>query len=182
MSAPAPPLARLLEAVADALAAVRAGDALTEALAAKLGLPAAEGEEDVALIDAALGLLAREQVDHTIFWRRLCDFGLGGGRNAVRDLFVDRAAFDAWAERYAARVAGSDPSERAARMKRRNPKFVLRNHLGELAIRRAQTGDYTAVARLQALLENPFDEHPGFDAEAGFPPDWASSIEISCSS
>jgi 16S rRNA (cytosine967-C5)-methyltransferase len=34
MSAPAPPLARLLEAVADALAAVRAGRSLTEALAA----------------------------------------------------------------------------------------------------------------------------------------------------
>jgi len=32
------------------------------------------------------------------------------------------------------------------------------------------------------VLENPFDEHPEFEAWAGFPPDWASGIEISCSS
>ena len=35
---------------------------------------------------------------------------------------------------------------------------------------------------LLMLLESPFDEHPGFDDYAAFPPDWASSIEISCSS
>ena len=35
---------------------------------------------------------------------------------------------------------------------------------------------------LLALLESPFEEHPGFDEYASFPPDWASSIEISCSS
>jgi uncharacterized protein YdiU (UPF0061 family) len=32
------------------------------------------------------------------------------------------------------------------------------------------------------LLETPFDEHPGFEAYADFPPAWASGIEISCSS
>jgi serine/tyrosine/threonine adenylyltransferase len=32
------------------------------------------------------------------------------------------------------------------------------------------------------LLESPFKEHPGFEAYAGLPPDWASGIEISCSS
>lgn len=63
-----------------------------------------------------------------------------------------------------------------------NPKFVLRNWLGEQTIRQARDKDYSGVARLLALLERPFDEHPGFDAEAGFPPDWAASIEISCSS
>jgi uncharacterized protein YdiU (UPF0061 family) len=38
------------------------------------------------------------------------------------------------------------------------------------------------VARLQAVLESPFEEHAGHEDMAGFPPDWASSIEISCSS
>ena len=63
-----------------------------------------------------------------------------------------------------------------------NPKFVLRNHLGELAIRAAQTKDFSGVATLLHLLSHPFDEHPGFEAHADFPPDWASHIEISCSS
>ncbi len=67
-------------------------------------------------------------------------------------------------------------------MLKTNPKFVLRNHLGEVAIRAARSGDYAGVADLLALLEKPFDEHPAFAAFADFPPDWASQIEISCSS
>jgi uncharacterized protein YdiU (UPF0061 family) len=59
---------------------------------------------------------------------------------------------------------------------------VLRNHLGELAIRQARTKDFSGVRKLLALLAHPYDEHPGHETEAGFPPDWASSIEISCSS
>ena len=63
-----------------------------------------------------------------------------------------------------------------------NPKFVLRTHLGEQAIRAAKLKDFSVVRDLLAVLENPFDEHPAFEAWAGFPPDWASGIEISCSS
>jgi uncharacterized protein YdiU (UPF0061 family) len=63
-----------------------------------------------------------------------------------------------------------------------NPKFVLRNHLGEQAIRKARYKDFSEVHTLQMLLETPFAEHPGYEAYADFPPDWASSIEISCSS
>ena len=67
-------------------------------------------------------------------------------------------------------------------MLKTNPKFALRNHLGEQAIRQAHTKDFSGVATLQRLLASPCDEHPGFEAFADFPPDWASSIEISCSS
>lgn len=67
-------------------------------------------------------------------------------------------------------------------MLKTNPKYVLRNHLGEEAIQKAKLKDFSGVNTLLALLEAPFDEHPGFEAYAGFPPDWASSIEISCSS
>ena len=59
---------------------------------------------------------------------------------------------------------------------------MLRNHLGELAIQAAQAKDYTVLAQLQQVLERPFDEHPEFQAYADFPPDWAGSIAISCSS
>jgi uncharacterized protein YdiU (UPF0061 family) len=79
-------------------------------------------------------------------------------------------------------LAREDQAQASALMLRTNPKFVLRNHLGELAIRQARQKDFSGVATLLALLENPFDEHPGHEAHAGFPPDWAASIEISCSS
>jgi uncharacterized protein YdiU (UPF0061 family) len=63
-----------------------------------------------------------------------------------------------------------------------NPKFILRNHLGELAIRQAKTGDFSMVNDLCDVLQHPFEEHPTFEAWAGLAPEWASSIEISCSS
>jgi uncharacterized protein YdiU (UPF0061 family) len=67
-------------------------------------------------------------------------------------------------------------------MLRTNPKFVLRNHLAEIAIRQAKSGDFSEIEVLHNLLKSPFDEHPGFEAYADLPPDWAGQLEISCSS
>ena len=107
----------------------------------------------------------------------------GGSADPVRDLFVDRAALDAWLHRYEARRADEPDDDAGARMRTVNPKYVLRNHLGELAIRQAKAGDFSGVARLLAVLQDPFSEHPqAHDEFGGLPPDWASSIEISCSS
>jgi uncharacterized protein YdiU (UPF0061 family) len=100
----------------------------------------------------------------------------------VRDLFVDRAASDAWLQRFEARIATQDRAATGRAMRAANPKFVLRNHLGEEAIRAAKVRDYSWVERLLTLLERPFEEHPGNEALAGFPPDWASTLSISCSS
>jgi uncharacterized protein YdiU (UPF0061 family) len=148
---------------------------------AKLGW--SDGQpQDGELIDALLGLLARDRVDYTIFWRRLSRHVAGDARDSVRDLFLDRDAFDAWLLRFAARSSGTSPAQQSALMLRNNPNYVLRNHLGEQAIRAAKLGDFSEVERLLAVLEHPFDDQPGMDAYAGFPPDWASSIAISCSS
>ena len=67
-------------------------------------------------------------------------------------------------------------------MLKTNPKYVLRNHLGELAIRAARQKDFSQVQTLLTVLESPFDEHAQLDVLAGFPPEWAGSIAISCSS
>lgn len=150
---------------------------------AKLGLAqAAEGDRE--LVNDLLRALAAEKVDWTIFWRRLSGHVAGDNEALVRDLFIDHAAIDAWLPAYAERRARQaiDDQEAASRMLRANPKFVLRNHLGQLAIDQARQKDFSGVASLQAVLEAPFEEHPGQEDMAGFPPDWASSIEISCSS
>src|SRR5207245_2417358 len=62
----------------------------------------------------------------------------------IRGYFVDREAFDKWAERYKARLwaegsrdEGRREAERAARMRRVNPKYVLRNYLAHTAIQMA---------------------------------------------
>ena len=147
----------------------------------KLGLAQAR-EQDAELIDGILVLLARNAVDYTIFWRRLSHAVQQNDFEPVRDLFADRNAFDGWLLSYSELLALENKALAANLMLKTNPKFVLRNHLGEQAIRAAKLGDFSELQTLQRLLEHPFDEHPGHDAYAAFPPDWASSIEISCSS
>ena len=151
----------------------------------KLGFPNFDGvtpKDDRVLIEDILKLLAKDAVDYTIFWRRLSHSGGGTDAGPVRDLFVDRSAADAWLLRYSERLTHIPRGLVTDLMLKTNPKFVLRNHLGELAIKGAKLKDFSEVDALLVLLESPFEEHPGFDAHADFPPDWAGSIEISCSS
>ncbi len=148
---------------------------------AKLGL-SDSADTDRALIEQVLKLLAQEKVDYPIFWRRLSRVVAGDPPDTVRDLFIDRDGFDAWLRSFRERHAGIPAAQASALMLGTNPKFVLRNHLGQQAIEAAQQKDYSAVATLLALLESPFEEHAGHENFAGFPPDWASTIEISCSS
>jgi uncharacterized protein YdiU (UPF0061 family) len=148
---------------------------------AKLGLLDAQ-PEDRELIEAILKLLAKDRVDYTIFWRRLSRHVAGEPAETVRDLFLQREELDGWLDRYLQRLGKGGRAAAAELMLRTNPKYVLRNHLGELAIRQAKLKDYSAVQDLLELVQSPFEEHPGHEDKAGFPPDWASHIEISCSS
>jgi uncharacterized protein YdiU (UPF0061 family) len=100
----------------------------------------------------------------------------------VRDLFLDRAGIDNWLSAFAALHPPDGREPAAQRMLAHNPKYVLRNHLGELAIRAAKQKDFSVVAQLLQVLQSPFDEHPQHQAFADFAPDWAAGIEISCSS
>ena len=156
-------------------------DAFMARMHKKLGLTQAQDSSE-ALVEPLLQLLAQNAVDYTIFWRRLSHAVAEGQFEPVRDLFADRAAIDAWLLSYSELLALEDKALTADLMLNSNPKFVLRNHLGEQAIRAAKGGDFSELATLQRLLERPFDEHPGHEAYADFPPDWASSISISCSS
>ena len=172
---------------------------MTERWCAKIGLRplpvsistdlAVDATEDQRLALDWLTLLAKGRVDFTIAFRRLAEFRSdlspeAPGNARVRDLFLDREAFDAWAGRYIQRLKAesSVDAERAVRMNLVNPLYVLRNHMAETAIRQAQQGDDSEVQRLQRLLQRPFDEQAGCEADADFPPNWAQSIEVSCSS
>lgn len=155
--------------------------ALQARMRAKLGLSDAQ-PDDQRLIDETFRLLAANRVDYPIFWRRLNRFTPHSGHEQVRDLFFDQESFNAWAMQYSERITPLEPQRRAGLMQHSNPKFVLRNHLGEEAIEAAQRKDFSKVETLLTLLQAPFEEHPAHEELAGFPPDWAASIAISCSS
>ncbi|CAG9171601.1 YdiU family protein [Cupriavidus respiraculi] len=154
----------------------------------KLGLRklGADDKDDEPLLTDLFKLLHTQRADYTLFWRNLARISSAdGSRDApVRDLFMDRAAWDAWADQYRARLRAeqSDDAARATAMLAVNPKYVLRNHLAETAIRQARDKDFSEVERLLAVLSRPFDEQPDAEHYAALPPDWASGLEVSCSS
>jgi uncharacterized protein YdiU (UPF0061 family) len=67
-------------------------------------------------------------------------------------------------------------------MNRVNPKYVLRNYLAQIAIEKAQQKDFSEIDRLLAILQKPFEEHPGMESYAAPPPNWGKHIVVSCSS
>jgi uncharacterized protein YdiU (UPF0061 family) len=154
-------------------------------LHAKLGLATAQ-PEDGKLCDDLFGIMAASHVDFTLFFRRLGELRIAeaGSDEPVRDLFIDRAAFDQWAVQYRARLLkeNSNDVQRRLAMHRANPKYVLRNYLAQQAIEKAQIKDFSEVQRLLAVLEHPYDEQPENQHYAALPPDWASELEVSCSS
>ena len=159
--------------------------AYSDHMRAKLGLEQAI-DGDKALLDDLLSLMAGERTDMAIAFRALSRFDRGAGATpaAFRDHFIDRAAADAWGERYLRRLEAeprADAGRRVA-MDAVNPKFVLRNHLAQAAIERAEAGNFAEVRTLHELLRRPYDEQPERAAYAELPPDWARGIEVSCSS
>lgn len=165
------------------------------AMAAKIGLPELDAAS-LPLLQKLLELLAAERVDWTIFWRRwalaaasfadTADAVDQAAFEAVRDLFLQRPAFDAWLLQYLEllrQVLRQESAKTALKNTlQHNPVLVLRNHLAQEAISAAEGGDFAPIARLHAALQNPYVETPQTQAYAGFPPEWAASICVSCSS
>jgi serine/tyrosine/threonine adenylyltransferase len=152
-------------------------------MSAKLGWAEKEATESSrALIECILKLLAKDKVDYTIFWRTLSHAVASDQFEPARDMFLDREAFDAWLLSFKEQTLPAKRAETAFLMLKNNPAYVLRNHLGEQAIRAAKLKDFSELERLQKLLAHPFEEAAGMHAYADFPPDWAAGIEISCSS
>ncbi|WP_441295318.1 protein adenylyltransferase SelO [Massilia terrae] len=158
---------------------------IDELLHAKLGLATNE-EGDRELLDETFKLMQDNHADFTLFFRRLGALQVDAPEHdaPLRDLFIDRAGFDAWAVRYRERLRRehSVDTVRREHMMRTNPKYILRNYLAQVAIERAQNDDFSEVRKLLSVLEHPYDDQPENDAYAALPPDWASHLEVSCSS
>ena len=94
-------------------------------------------------------------------------------------------SFDSWFERYNERLLSETTSsdERALMMNNVNPKYILRNYLAEVAIRKAEDlYQYDEIDTLFNLLKHPFEEHFGFESYTNEAPDWAKNLSVSCSS
>lgn len=152
---------------------------------ARLGLHA-EREEDAALVRDVLAALQAGRVDYTGFFRALSglDERHPAGQAEVAAMFADKAAITGWLDRYVARLRAEESvtGERAARMRRTNPRFVLRNWIAQEAIEQAQRKEFGLIEELRRLFAAPCDEHPGMERFAEPPSPSRREIVVSCSS
>nr|WP_207916426.1 YdiU family protein [Lysobacter sp. N42] len=162
---------------------------------AKLGL-ASFREGDLQLMEDLQAWMHATEVDMTLFFRGLADVDPASGDIApLAGAFYDEdkrssgePALRAWLARYATRLAADAeaPDVRRERMRRANPRYVLRNYLAQQAIEAATSGDLSELHVLMDVLRRPYDDQPGQERFAARRPDWArrkaGCSMLSCSS
>lgn len=151
----------------------------------KLGLNTSQ-DEDIHLIERLLQAMHDSKVDFTSFFRQLSNIEQDQSISqiALRDQFLDRAQIDQWFVDYQHRLRqeSSDDQLRREQMNLVNPKFVLRNHLAQAAIDKAQLHDYSEIKTLLQILSKPYDEQGEYESYAAPPPPDLNKVEVSCSS
>jgi uncharacterized protein YdiU (UPF0061 family) len=161
------------------------GEAWLTLFRKKLGLQT-EQDSDIDLIEKLMQALNDSQVDFTSFFRQLSQISSSTPVSEIglRDHFIDRHLIDQWFADYLARLKAesSNDQSRKVAMDLVNPKYILRNHLAQIAIEKAQQGDYSETNTLLQLLSKPFDEQVRYEDYAKPPPADLEKIEVSCSS
>ena len=117
--------------------------AYTDGLRKKLGLATTQ-EGDLVLARELLTLMASEQADFTLTFRRLAE-----GRE------TEMTGFEDWLVRWRQRQDQDDDAQRAM-MLAANPAVIARNHLVEEALAAAASGDLAPFDALVAALSDPF--------------------------
>jgi uncharacterized protein YdiU (UPF0061 family) len=176
-------------------------------MAHKLGLKVFVSGSDEVLVDELLSILSLVETDMTIFFRQLAHLALDDPISAVvagdevlmaplltayyqpaQLTAATRGRIAGWLRAYIRRVGqdGTPDAVRRQRMNAVNPKYVLRNYMAQLAIDKAEAGDFAMVSELLDLLRRPYDEQPGKEAFAEKRPEWArhrpGCSMLSCSS
>ena len=138
-------------AVEEATAIIHAMPAQIEAewlkrFGAKIGLSDAT-PADQPMIEDLLAMMQADGADFTNTFAHL-------GTDIAQDQFTNRAAFEAWAMSWQARLAReTDPS---ATMALANPTIIPRNHRIEEMIQAAVAGDFRLFERLNTALATPY--------------------------
>ena len=159
---------------------------------AKLGLILAK-ETDINLIQSLEDNLQAIETDMTIFFRLLSSFNpkqAEKGIELIQDAFyspeqlVGKVLTDwkHWFVSYAKRLERETTpnEEREQLMKTKNPKYVLRNYMAQLAIDKANKGDISLVEELYQVLKKPYEEQPEFEHWFTKRPEWARH-KVGCS-
>lgn len=171
--------------------------------AEKLGLNEYNPITDSALNHELHDILQLVETDMTIFYRKLADIDCDNTHLSDEELIApimeayyapdalktdDKTRICKWLRQYQQRVVQDNITNETRRLKMNqvNPKYVLRNYMAQLAIDKAEQGDYSLVNELLELLRHPYDEQSDMAHYAVKRPDWARDRAgcsmLSCSS
>jgi len=169
-------------------------------MADKLGLTTYQAEIDESLITDLLQVLQLVETDMTIFYRKLALLSLDNSEleyssdddllsplmtayyqpEKLTEAFKSRIA--TWLKQYIKRLRCDALSDEKRRLKMNaiNPKYVFRNYLAQLAIDKADAGDFSMVNELLELFRHPYEEQPDKEQYAEKRPEWAR-VRAGCS-
>lgn len=125
-------------------------------------------EDDKALLDSLLDVMAANQADFTLTFYNLSQLDAESSEKdaTLRELFAEPEAIDEWLVRWRQRLAleSSNDNERQASMQSINPVYIPRNHQVEAAIRAGEDhNDFSVFHALYDILQKPFERQPGKD-------------------
>jgi uncharacterized protein YdiU (UPF0061 family) len=167
----------------------------TKMMKQKLGLGSGNGSDNELISDLEKALQLTE-TDMTIFFRLLTNFNADSEIKEehiitmVGDSFYKPSdiegetlqSWKAWFGKYKNRLQNEelDKEQRIRMMELTNPKYVLRNYMAQMAIDKADSGDYSVIDELYTMLKNPYDEQKNSIKWFAKRPDWARH-KIGCS-
>jgi uncharacterized protein YdiU (UPF0061 family) len=152
---------------------------------------------DITLFTDLEKLLRSLQPDMTIFYQLLIDLPLNTGKKGEMVTHFEKSFYDVltedqtealylWLTAYIMRIESNNISrvESQERMRKANPRFILRNYLLHQSIEDLEKGDDALFVKLQQAMKEPYSNN--FDEFFEKRPLWASQKAgcsmLSCSS
>ncbi|MCD4758811.1 MAG: YdiU family protein [Arcobacteraceae bacterium] len=130
--------------------------------------------DDTSLILRLFSALHSESIDYNSFFWNISNGDFSS---------IDTHQMKAWLELYEKRLEKEKVSKesRLVKMKKINPKYILRNYMLQDAIDVAQKGDFSLVNSLLTIAQNPYDEHEEFHHYTQLSKNF-KTLKCSCSS
>lgn len=149
----------------------------------KLGLQEEEADDFKLFIDI-MQTLSFLSIDYTFFWRQLSGYTDYESFSEIWNYYGHREELRNWLKLYESRLSREkgNASERHARMKKHNPKYVLKNYIAQEVIEDVEKGKSGKLKDWLDVLYNPFEEHPEFEKYSRPTPPEHKDYEVSCSS
>ncbi len=147
----------------------------------KLGLQI-HHSKDKELLSSLFDFLQNQRIDYTYFFRTLSHYD--GDRTKILSLCKLEKPLQEWLDIYDARLNLETRSvkQRLKAMQKINPKYVLKNYMLQIAIEKAENGDFSGVDDLMVLAKAPFDEHMEFEHYSKETANEHKNLKLSCSS